>query len=78
MVAEVRTVVVLGVWLGAEKLLVPYLSAGHTGVCTLLIFRELSITTCALLKMYIAIQQKRKWPGHQRGPHLKGIWDPGK
>ena len=54
MVAEVRTVVFLGVWLGAEKLLVPYLSAGHTGVCTLSIFRELSITTCALLKMYIA------------------------
>lgn len=54
MVAEVRTVVFLGVWLGAEKLLVPYLSAGHTGVCTSSIFRELSITTSALLKMYIA------------------------
>ena len=51
MVAEVRTVVFLGVWLGAEKLLV---WAGHTGVCTSSIFRELSITTCALLKMYIA------------------------
>ena len=34
MVAEVRTVVILGVWLSAEKLPVPYLSAGHK-VCAL-------------------------------------------
>lgn len=65
----------LGGLTGCWEASIPYLSAGRTGMCTLSIFRELPITTCALLKMYIAIQQKRKWPGHQRGPHLKGIRD---